>query len=53
MVNRNSWAYSFGRATARLTLIGVGYLVGKRIWKQKPIEKSFPKNKPKPTQKGT
>ena len=42
MVNRNSWAYTLGRGAARLTLIGIGYLIGKKIWKQKPIDEHFP-----------
>ena len=51
MVNRNSWAYKVGRGAGRLFLIGVGVLIGKKLWKRKPID-HFPK-KIKPPTKGT
>ena len=48
MINRNSWAYMVGRGVGRVFLIGIGYLIGKKLWKQKPIDQFPEKPKPKP-----
>ena len=45
MVNRNLWRYSAVKFTAKITLIIIGYLIGKR-WGRRPIEKGFSEKRP-------
>lgn len=44
MVDRNSMAYSVGKFVGRVTLLVLGYIIGKK-YGQKPIDKSFPEKK--------
>jgi hypothetical protein len=43
MVNRNSWGYTAGKALAKVTILVIGFLIGKK-YTQRPIDKGYPKN---------
>jgi len=44
MVDRNSPVYQTGRIVGRLVLVGLGYILGKRLGIL-PIDKGFPEKK--------
>jgi len=43
MVNRNSWGYTAGKAVAKVTILVIGFFIGKK-YTQRPIDKGYPKN---------
>jgi len=41
LIDRNSWAYTFGRVVGKGFILVVGIVIGKRYF-QRPIDKGFP-----------
>lgn len=45
MIDRNSWGYATGKVLAKITILVIGFFIGKK-YTQRPIDKGYPK-KPK------
>ena len=45
IINRNSWGYATGKVLAKITILVVGFFIGKK-YTQRPIDKGYPQ-KPK------
>jgi len=43
MIDRNSWGYDTGKFLLKISILVVGYIIGKK-YTQRPIDKWYPKN---------
>ena len=44
VINRNSWGYTAGRVAAKVTLLFLGFLIGKK-YTQRPLHRGYPPKK--------